>query len=86
MCPSSHAVSLDHSDEDGNVAQRTALTARYTDTQSIRGTLRENFKEDTLKANLTMLRIKMFEGLTSYPCDLNCTKAWLCHWMGKKHL
>ncbi len=41
MCPGSHTVGLDHGDEDGDVAQWTALTARYTDTQSIGGTLWE---------------------------------------------
>lgn len=41
MCPGSHTVSLDHGDENGDVAQRTALTTRYTHTQSIGGTLRE---------------------------------------------
>lgn len=40
MCLGCHAVGLDHGDEDGDVAQRTALTACYTDTQSIGGTLR----------------------------------------------
>ncbi len=41
MCPGSHTVGLDHGDEDGDVTQWTALTARYTDTQSISGTLKE---------------------------------------------
>lgn len=41
MCLGCHAIGLDHGDEDGDVAQRTALTASYTDTQSIGGTLRK---------------------------------------------
>lgn len=41
MCLGCHAVGLDHGDEDGDVAQGTALTTRYTDTQSIGGTLRK---------------------------------------------
>ncbi len=41
MCPGSHTVGLDHGDEDGDVTQWTALTARYTDTQSISGTLKK---------------------------------------------
>lgn len=42
LCPSGHSAGLDHSDEDGNVSQGTALPSCYADTQCIIWALKQS--------------------------------------------
>lgn len=83
MCLGCHAVGLDHGNEDGDVAQRTALTACYTDTQSVGGTLRKQKSHCCTKNETPEHYIEAFGGKQSYPCDLHCPNAWLCPWRVK---
>lgn len=79
----SHAIGLDHGDEDGDVAQRTTLTARYTDTQSVGGTLRKRDKVTAEGALKIKLLSTIYRGKQSYPCDLHCPNARLYPWRDK---